>query len=281
MIPRITVHCVVKNEEKWIWYAIESIRDIAHEILIYDTGSTDKTVEIIKTIKDKKIKFEEKGPVDSIGLVNLRREQLKKTRTEWFLILDGDEIWSNEAKKELIQKLQSAKTTEWGVVIRAWNFVGDVYHLHPESKMYNWPFAPKGFIGWANLRVIRTSTPGLHITGNYPLEAYCDSKSTPIQNYGIKHLIFLDDHYFHATYLVRSSNRKSDKTVLNRLYKNKLELGIHTGLNFSYPEVFYAKKPKIVEDPWRKRSALVSFASAIQTPAKEIRRRLFKLYDPQ
>ena len=56
-MTKLTVHCVVKNEEKWIWFAIESIRDIAKEIIIYDTGSTDNTVEIIKTIKDKKIKL--------------------------------------------------------------------------------------------------------------------------------------------------------------------------------------------------------------------------------
>ena len=40
----ITVHCVVKNEERWIWFAINSILDIAEKILVYDTGSTDKTV---------------------------------------------------------------------------------------------------------------------------------------------------------------------------------------------------------------------------------------------
>lgn len=281
MISEITVHCVVKNEEKWIWYAIESIRDIANEILIYDTGSTDKTAEIIKTFKDKKIKFEEKGPVDANGLVNLRREQLKKTKTKWFLILDGDEIWPNKTKKELIKKLKSTKGNDWGVVVRAWNFVGDVYHFHPETKYYQWPYAPKGYLGWANLRIIRTHTPGLNITGTYPLEAYCDSSVVPIQNYGSKHLVFLSGRYFHATYLVRSTDRKSDKTVLNRLYKSKQELGIIAGRNFVYPEVFYAKKPKIVEDPWKKRSVLESLSSLIQTPAKEVRRRLFSLYKPK
>ncbi len=281
MIPKITVHCIVKNEEKWIWYAIESIRNIAQEILIYDTGSTDKTVEIIKTFRDKKIKFEEKGSVDSKGLVSLRRQQLKRTKTEWFLILDGDEIWSESAKKELVQKLKTANSEDWGVVIRAWNFIGDVYHLHPESALYHWPYAPKDYIGWANLRIIKTSTPGLNITGNYPLEAYCDSEFTPIQNYGLKHLIFLNNRYYHTTYLVRSTNRKADKTVLNRLYKNKQELGTSVGKNFIYPQAFFKKAPSIVDNPWRKRSALELAASIVQTPIKETRRRIFNLYNPR
>jgi len=92
MKTNLTVHCVVKNEERWIWFALKSILDIADKILVYDTGSSDRTVDIIKTIKSKKIFFEEKGEVDAKGLAQFRREQLIRTKKEWFLILDGDEI---------------------------------------------------------------------------------------------------------------------------------------------------------------------------------------------
>ena len=177
----LTVHCIVKNEEKWVWYAISSILDIAQQILIYDTGSTDKTVKIIKSIKDKKIIFKEVGKVDAKGLVNLRKEQLNSTKSKWFLILDGDEIWPNETKSELIDKLETAQDKDWGIVVRAWNLIGDIYHYHPESIRYHWPFAPKEYIGWANLRVLNRQIPNLHIKGEYPLEAYCDKDNIPIQ----------------------------------------------------------------------------------------------------
>ena len=121
MKSNLTIHCVVKNEERWIWYALKSILDIADEILIFDTGSTDKTVEIIKTIKSRKIIFEEKGKVDAKGLTQLRREQLVMTKTEWFLILDGDEIWPERTKKELAANLKSVTKSDWGIVVRAWN----------------------------------------------------------------------------------------------------------------------------------------------------------------
>ena len=124
MKSNLTVHCVIKNEERWIWFAINSILDIAGEVLIYDTGSADKTVEIVKTIKSKKIIFEEKGEVNAKGLTQLRREQLKRTKTEWFLILDGDEVWMQETKKELIKKIKSADKSDWGIVVRALEFVG-------------------------------------------------------------------------------------------------------------------------------------------------------------
>src|SRR3990167_10110160 len=277
----ITVHCVVKNEERWIWFAINSIVDIADKVLVYDTGSTDKTIHIIKTIKSKKIIFEEKGEVDAKGLAQLRKEQLSRTKTEWFLILDGDEVWMEETKKELIKKIKSADKSSWGIVVRAWNLVGDVYHYHPESVYYHWPYAPKKFKGWANLRVFRRSVSGLHIKGEYPLEAYCDKDNIPIQNYGEKHLLFLKNRYFHASYLKRSDTRGRDKSVLNRFKKSKMELGISFPKNFKYPKVFDKKHPSIVLSPWEKRSNLEYLVSLVRTPVKEARRRVFGFYNPK
>ena len=280
MKTNLTVHCVVKNEERWIWFALKSILDIADKILVYDTGSSDRTVDIIKTIKSKKIFFEEKGEVDAKGLAQFRREQLIRTKKEWFLILDGDEIWPEQTKKELARIIKNADKSKWGVVVRAWNLVGDIYHCHPESVHYHWPYAPTNYKGWANLRMLRKSAVK-DIKGDYPLEAYCDEDGIPIQNYGRKHLLFLKNRYFHATYLTRSDTRTRDRNVLNRLKKSKTELGLSFPKNFKYPEVFYKKTPNIVPSPWGKRSNFDSFVSLVQTPVKEVRRRVFGFYNPK
>lgn len=274
----LTIHCIVKNEEKWIWYALSSILKIADQALIFDTGSTDKSVEIIKTFKNKKIIFEQKGEVNPAGLTRLRIEQLKRTKTEWLLILDGDEIWPNKTAQELISVIKKADRSVYGAVIRAWNAVGDIYHYHPESTKYHWPFAPKNYFGWANLRLIRTSIPNLSISGDYPLEAYIDDKGTPIQNHGSKHLVFLKNRYFHTTYLVRSESRNIDKGVLNRAKKGKLEFGIAFPKNFQYPEVFYQRRPSIVFSPWEKRSVFEASVALPLAPIREARRKLLGLY---
>lgn len=279
-MKELTVHCIVKNEERWIWYALSSILDIAGEILVFDTGSTDKTVDIIKTFKSKKIIFEEKGEVNPAGLTKLRLEQLKKTKTEWFLILDGDEIWPNKTTQELTDVIKNSNKKTYGAVIRAWNAVGDIYHYHPESIKYHWPFAPKNYLGWANLRLIRKS-PNLSIRGDYPLEAYIDKEGTPIQNYGQKHLFFLKNRYFHTSYLQRSSSRAKDKGVLNRAKKGKLELGVSFPKNFKYPEVFYKKRPSVVSSPWEKRSIVETSLSLPLFPLREARRRILGLYNPK
>ncbi len=49
----ISLFCYVKNEERLLEKALKSIRDIAEELIVIDTGSTDNTVNIAKQIADK------------------------------------------------------------------------------------------------------------------------------------------------------------------------------------------------------------------------------------
>ncbi len=270
----ITVHTIVKNEEKWIWYALMSVTEYVDKILVYDTGSTDKTVKIIKTISDPKVVFEEKGPVDRVGLVKLRQEQLERTQTDWFLLVDGDEIWPKSAIWELKTAIEAAPSSIYGIVVRAWNLVGDVYHYHEESENYHWPFAPRKFLGWANLRAVRRSIPGLKISGKYPLEAYYNETGTPIQNKGEARLIFLKERYFHTSYLPRS-NFLNDLITLNR--KLKFEIGKKFPQDFEYPEVFYIKRPQIIPSPWQKQNFLFKLIAFLQTPFRKWRRKLLKI----
>ena len=48
---KIWANTVVHNEENFIWFAIMSVVDYVDKVLVYDTGSTDQTVSIIKEIK--------------------------------------------------------------------------------------------------------------------------------------------------------------------------------------------------------------------------------------
>ena len=46
----LTAHMMLCNEERWCWYAIMSVIDHVDHMIIFDTGSTDRTVEIVKGI---------------------------------------------------------------------------------------------------------------------------------------------------------------------------------------------------------------------------------------
>lgn len=272
----ITVHTMVKNEEQWIWYALKSVLDYADQILVFDTGSTDKTVKIIKSIKSTKIIFEQKGEADAVRLRILRQEQLERTKTDWFLIVDGDEVWPLETLAELKYKINQASTTDYGVVVRAWNLIGDLYHFHPESEDYQWPYAPLEFKGWMNLRAINRKIPGLHLRGIYPMEAYCDAKNIPLQNYGLKKLQFCQNRYFHMTYLCRSSLTLHRQKELRRGINKIPEIGRKLNKNITFPQVFYLNRPAIVPDCWLKQTTKEKFRSIIFTPVKIIKRRIFK-----
>ncbi|MEK7188250.1 MAG: glycosyltransferase, partial [Patescibacteria group bacterium] len=94
---RISCHCLVKNEARFIWYSVMSVIDHVDEILVWDMESSDKTVEIINSIESKKIKFKEIGIRDSQKISELRQKMLEITEADWVFILDGDEVWSEEA----------------------------------------------------------------------------------------------------------------------------------------------------------------------------------------
>ena len=211
----VTTHTIIKNEERWIKSALLSVIDHVKEMLVWDTGSTDKTVELIKSIKSPKIKFKEKSRVDRKELVSLRNQQIKETKTDWFLILDGDEIWSKENLLKLFKTAQEADKKIIALVNRTRNCIGDIYHYLPETKG-RYQIGP--WRGHLNIRLIR-NLPGLEVIGEYPLEAYLyKGKALQAQPENLK---FVNTWYLHAIHLKRSGWRHGLKTI-DRFKKFKI-----------------------------------------------------------
>ena len=44
--PKLTLSMIIKNEEKFLEGCLDSVKDIVDEIIIVDTGSSDKSLEI-------------------------------------------------------------------------------------------------------------------------------------------------------------------------------------------------------------------------------------------
>lgn len=86
----LSICMIVKNEEKNVTDCLESIKEIADEIIIVDTGSTDKTKEIVSKYTDKIFDFKW---IDDFSAA--RNFSLSKANNDWILWLDADDIVDN------------------------------------------------------------------------------------------------------------------------------------------------------------------------------------------
>jgi len=269
----IWVNTLVKNEERWIWYGLKSVLSFVDKIMVWDTGSTDRTVEIIKKIKSSKIDFEEKGSVTKKEYGNLRQQMLDKTKSDWVFVLDGDEIWPKPPLVQLIKEVKTTSERTDGFCVRPINFVGDIRFVHPDTFQGQTPHGPKGLKGFFSTRIFRRTIKGLHVQKEYGKESFRDYTGKTIRERvgRIKYLPKI--YYWHMSYLPRSSSDKKDKQVMMRKRKRKFELGIKRPRWVEIPEVFYQKRPKITADPFYKMNLYEYFKALLQTPLKKIKRK--------
>ncbi len=272
--PKITAHCQVRNEQTWVWYALMSVVDYVDEVKVWDTGSTDRTVDIIHSIHHPKIKFKKAAPTpNETALAAVRQEMIQESDGfDWMMILDGDEIWPEDSLIAVRQFLKLHWQEFDCVVTPTLNCVGDVFHISP-------PHAGRyhllGRVGHYNIRFINLNIPGLHVA-NSPdrLLSYYDQNQIQIQDRNPRHITYLDSAYLHMTHLGRSFSRLNDKEVFWRGPKFKFELGLSLPGDFDYPKCFYLPRPQLVPSAWTRRSGWYILNAAWQTPLKLIKRRL-------
>lgn len=104
-LPTITVAIMVKNQEKRILSTINSAFNIADNIYIMDTGSTDKTIDIIRDIDNPKISLVESSWVEDYSF--MRNKMIEGIKSPWIFILDSDEIISSSVESYKLKLLLS------------------------------------------------------------------------------------------------------------------------------------------------------------------------------
>jgi len=264
MKKTIWVNTIVYNEENFIWFALMSVVDYVDKILVWDSGSTDKTVAIIKKIieeKGNKVELKEVGKVDKFEFTKMRQAMLEESLCDWILIVDGDEIWWKESIKKIIDLINKKGDRLDAIVSPFYNLVGDVYHYQSEEAGEYQLLGRKGHI---TIRAINRKIPGLHLEGPYGREGFFDKENKPIQERNPKRIAFLEAPFMHATHLKRSTK--------NRQNKFKYELGIPFAKNFHFPEIFSNPRPNMVSDPWVKRSHSYKLISTLMAPYLKLRR---------
>lgn len=92
---RLSVTIITKNEEDRLPLCLQSVAEIADEIIVLDSGSTDNTVEIARHYTDQV--FETDWP----GYGAQKQRALEKARGDWVLAIDADEALTPELREEI------------------------------------------------------------------------------------------------------------------------------------------------------------------------------------
>ena len=93
---KLSAIIITKDASKRLEDAIKSVKGIVDEITVVDTGSTDKTVSLAK--KYTKNVFE--VPLNQDFSI-VRNYALSRSVGEWILVLDADEVLSDELKRQI------------------------------------------------------------------------------------------------------------------------------------------------------------------------------------
>ncbi len=89
--------CIISfNEEKKIEDCLKSLLDIADEIIVVDSNSSDRTVKIAEKYTDKVIQQ------DFLGYIEQKNFAIQQASHDWILSLDCDERLSPELQKSLL-----------------------------------------------------------------------------------------------------------------------------------------------------------------------------------
>jgi tetratricopeptide (TPR) repeat protein len=91
---------IVKNEEQHLGRCLESIKDVVDEIVVVDTGSTDRTVEIAESFGAKIGHFEWRD-----DFAAARNESLRLASGHWALWIDADEELAKESHNTIREAL--------------------------------------------------------------------------------------------------------------------------------------------------------------------------------
>lgn len=98
----LSVIIICKDEERVIADTLKSVHNWADEIIVFDSGSKDRTIEIAKKYTNHVC------VTDWPGYGQQKNRALDKATCEWVLSIDADEIVTKQLKVEIDKVLESS-----------------------------------------------------------------------------------------------------------------------------------------------------------------------------
>ena len=104
----ISVCIATYNGERYIGEQIKSILNqlnSSDEIIVSDDGSKDKTIDVVKSFDDKRIRIID-GPRKGSPISNFENA-LKAAKGEYIFTADQDDVWTDDKVRTCMRYLQS------------------------------------------------------------------------------------------------------------------------------------------------------------------------------
>lgn len=114
--PFLSLCMIVKNEEKNLPRCLDSVKDVVDEMIVVDTGSTDRTKEIALSYGAQVFDFEW---IDDFSAA--RNYGLDRATGEWILVLDADEELEKKSEKNLRRFLLNTRADALEVTWRCFS----------------------------------------------------------------------------------------------------------------------------------------------------------------
>jgi glycosyltransferase involved in cell wall biosynthesis/FMN phosphatase YigB (HAD superfamily)/predicted Zn-dependent protease len=105
---RLSLCLIVKNEERFLARCLQSVHGLAAQIVVVDTGSTDRTVAIAREHGAEVHDF-----VWGDDFSAARNAALEHATGDWILMLDADEELSADGREKLALALQDPAVMAW------------------------------------------------------------------------------------------------------------------------------------------------------------------------
>lgn len=117
----ISLCMIVKNEEGTLWNCLHSVKDIVDQIVIVDTGSTDRSIDIAREFTDEVHHFEWVG-----DFAAARNYSFSFARCDYILWLDADDVLLDDDREKL-KRLKETLDPSVDSVSMIYNYGFDEY----------------------------------------------------------------------------------------------------------------------------------------------------------
>jgi len=129
----VSVCMIIKDEEKYLARCLASVKPIVDEMIVVDTGSTDRSKDIAIAFGAKVFDYEWRN-----DFAEARNYSISQASGEWILILDGDEVISpldHEHFCKMVKKTPQAPIA-YSIITRNYNKLANILGWMPNDGKY-------------------------------------------------------------------------------------------------------------------------------------------------